>query len=311
MPPWVYERVFPRWRPREELRPRAREAPGAAVHVRWLGTASHVIETATTRVLIDPYLSRPGLRGVALAPLVPDEAEIWKHVRTRVDAVLCGHSHFDHLMDAPRIAERTGAKLVGSMTTCAFGRASGLPEAQLMEVPPDGARFTIGDIDVRFVPSQHGRILFGRVPMPGEVSHVDRLPARMNAYRLGGAFGILLSAGGVRVYHNGSADLVDAALDGERADVVLLGLVGRQATPDYVGRITRALSPRLIVPTHHDAFFASLDRGVHLLPGIDLDGFVADVRRLAPDARVITPGYEEALAVPPASRDVREAVLLD
>ena len=178
-------------------------------------------------------------------------------------------------------------------------------------VPEGGSSGGPIDANVRFVPSQHGRILFGRVPMPGEVSHVDRLPARMNAYRLGGAFGILLSAGGVRVYHNGSADLVDAALDGERADVVLLGLVGRQATPDYVGRITRALSPRLIVPTHHDAFFAPLDRGVHLLPGIDLDGFVSDVRRLAPDARVITPGYEEALAVPPASRDGRDAVLLD
>jgi hypothetical protein len=37
---------------------------------------------------------------------------------------------------------------------------------------------------------------------------------------------------------------------------------------------------------------------VHLLPGIDLDGFVADARAHAPRATVVTPAYDEALAVP-------------
>ena len=119
---------------------------------------------------------------------------------------------------------------------------------------------------------------------------------------MGGAFGILVELGGVRIYHNGSADLVDAELDGVRADVLLVGLAGRKSTRDYLARLCVALAPQLIVPTHHDAFFAPLDRGLHLLPGIDLDGFVSEARAHAPSATVVTPAYDETLAVPADAR---------
>jgi L-ascorbate metabolism protein UlaG (beta-lactamase superfamily) len=310
VPSPVYERIFPRWIPREELRPRARSGADASLLVRWLGTASHVIETATTRIAIDPFVSRPSIARVATSRLTPDDAELGMRFGARLDAILCGHSHYDHLLDAPLLARAHGAKLVGSASTCAFGRAAGVPESLLVEVPSGGRMVAIGDLMVRFVPSLHGRIALGRVPFPGEVRDVSRLPARVHEYRMGGAFGIhLRTADGVTLYHNGSADLVDAELDGIQADVMLVGLAGRKATRDYVARLVRALSPRVIVPTHHDAFFAPLDRGLHLLPGVDLDGFVSEARSLAPRARLVTPGYFEALAVHAGS--IEDAALLD
>jgi L-ascorbate metabolism protein UlaG (beta-lactamase superfamily) len=293
----VYERIFPRWEPREELRPRASSGRGASLFVRWMGTAAHVIESETTRVAIDPFVSRPGFRALATR-LVPDDKEIFARFGTRLDAVVCGHSHYDHLMDAPRIARATGAKLIGSGTTCAFGRAEGVPEAQLVEIPAAGRTVTVGDLTITFVPSLHGRIALGRVPFPGSVARVDALPARIHEYRMGGAFGLLLRASdGTSVYHNGSADLVDAALSGEHADVLLVGLAGWRNTRDYLARLVALLGPKVIVPTHHDAFFAPLDWGVHLLRNADLDGFVAEAERLAPKTRLITAGYSEALAV--------------
>ena len=276
--------------------------------MRWLGTAAHVVESETTRVAIDPFVSRPGLRALATR-LVPDEKEIFARFGTRLDAVVCGHSHYDHLMDAPRIARATGAKLIGSATTCAFGRAEGVPEAQLVEVPPAGRTVTVGDLTVTFVPSLHGRIMLGRVPFPGSVARVDALPARIHDYRMGGAFGLLVRASdGTSVYHNGSADLVDAALSGEHADVLLVGLAGWRNTREYLTRLVALLGPKVIVPTHHDAFFAPLDWGVHLLRNADLDGFVAEAQRLAPKTRLITAGYSEALAVGARGAD---AALLD
>jgi L-ascorbate metabolism protein UlaG (beta-lactamase superfamily) len=299
---WLYRRLFPRWRPRAELRPTSASASGAALRIRWLGTAGHVIETPTTTLLIDPFLTRPSLARLAGRRLAPDEAAIQARLPARVDAVLCGHSHFDHLLDAPFIARSTGALLAGSGTTAAFARASGVAEAQLVVVPPAGRTFTVGDCTIRFVPSLHGRILFGRVPFPGEVADPPPLPARAWHYRMGGAFGILVDAGGQRIYHNGSADLVDAELAGAQADVLLVGLAGRKGTRDYLARLCGALAPKLIVPTHHDAFFAPLDGGLHLLPGIDLDGFVTEMRAHAPAATVVTPAYDEALAVPADAR---------
>ncbi len=277
----------------------------APLTITWLGTAAHIVRTAGTTVLLDPYVSRHGLRHVASKPLEPDDDAIARWIPKNVDAILCGHSHYDHLLDAPRVAKKTGAKLVGSETTCAFARAEGVAESQLVVVPPEGARVTIGDFDARFVPSLHGRIALGRVPFPGVVRTPPRLPARVFGYKMGGAYGILLEAGGVRVYHNGSADLVDAELDGEHADVLLVGLAGRQATRDYIKRLMSALSPSLVIPTHHDAFFAPLEAGVHLLPGIDLDGFASEVRMHAPRAKITMPDYGEPVhAEPKGSRGV-------
>jgi L-ascorbate metabolism protein UlaG (beta-lactamase superfamily) len=298
--------IFKPWIRDTALRPRARSAEGAALRVRWLGTAGHVVESARTTLLIDPFLTRPSLIGL-LRRLRPDEAAIAARIPARVDAILCGHSHYDHLLDAPTIARRTGALLCGSASTVAFGRAAGLPDAQLRPIPPGGDTFTVGDLEIQFVPSLHGRIFFGRVPFPGEARGPSlALPARAWHYRMGGAFGLVVRAAGATLYHNGSADLIDAALDGLRADVLLVGLAGRRATPDYLKRLASALRPSLVVPTHHDAFFAPLERGVHLLPGVDLDGFAREVRQFA---ACITPDYDEVLAIPP--NDARGAVLLD
>jgi L-ascorbate metabolism protein UlaG (beta-lactamase superfamily) len=263
--------------------------------IRWLGTAGFVVETAETTVMIDPYLTRSRLRTLVARPLISDEGAVRSRLPRRLDAILCGHSHFDHLLDAPLIAKLKGAKLVGSPTTCAFGRAHGLPEDQLVEVSDRGANITVGDIEVRFVPSLHGRIVLGRVPFPGGVTIAPSLPARVWQYRMGGAFGILLTAKGTTVYHNGSADLVDANLRGVHADLLLVGIAGRSATRDYVKRLTGLLDPAFVVPTHHDAFFAPLDEGVHLLPGIEVEGFVDEVQQSHPRARVITPLYDEPL----------------
>jgi L-ascorbate metabolism protein UlaG (beta-lactamase superfamily) len=263
--------------------------------IRWLGTAGFVVETGATTVMIDPYLTRSPMRTLVARRLVPDEGAVRSRLPRKLDAILCGHSHFDHLLDAPLIAKLKGAKLVGSHTTCAFGRAHGLPTEQLVEVTGSGASMTIGDIEVRYVPSLHGRLVLGKVPFPGEVNVAPSLPARVWQYRMGGAFGILLRAAGTTVYHNGSADLIDANLAGTHADVLLVGIAGRSATRDYVKRLTAALDPAFVVPTHHDAFFAPLDEGVHLLPGIDLDGFVEEVKRTYPRAQLITPLYDELL----------------
>ena len=300
--------VFPRWLPKPALRPTTRSASGAAVRITWWGTAAHVFSTGTTTVLLDPFLSRPGLLDVGLLPLRPNEAALRPHLPHKVDAILLGHSHYDHLMDAPTLARWTGAKLVGSRSTVSFARAEGVAESQLVEIPAEGGHVTVGDIEVRFVPSRHGRIFAGRVPFPGEVPTPPRVPARVSAYKMGGAFGIVMRAPGATVYHNGSADLVDAELAGESADVLLVGLAGRQATPGYLRRLAGLLRPKLIVPTHHDAFFAPLADGLRLLPGIDLDGFEQEARDVAHEARLITPAHLEVLAVPP--HDARASALV-
>lgn len=302
----AYERIFTPFERSADLAPP--DAPsaengsrGESVRVRWLGTAGFVVETARTTVMIDPYLSRLPLPVLAGSPLVPDEKAVRARLPARVDAVLCGHSHFDHLLDAPLIARITGAKLFGSRTTRAFGVAAGLEPEQIVEVDPTGGDFKVGDLEVGFVPSLHARILMGSVPFDGEVSPPASLPARVWQYRMGGAFGIFVRAPGAALYHNGSADLVDAGLAGLHADMLLIGIVGRKYASDYVPRLLRLLHPSVVVPAHHDAFFSPLEDGVRLLPGVDMDGFVADVRRESPAVQIVAPLYDEVITLDAAA----------
>ncbi len=297
------------FRPDSRYRPRSTTRPDG-LGIRWLGTAGHVIEGRDTTLLIDPYLTRASLLTAAFRRLRPTPDRWRGYLPLRVDAVLLGHSHFDHLLDAPTIARETGAKVIGSATTSSFARASGVPEEQIVTVPAGGATITVGSATVRFVPSVHARIAAGRVPFPGEVLEPPELPARLHRYRMGGAFGILVTLDGRSVYHNGSADLVDAELAGCSADVVLLGLAGRRATTGYVRRVLDALSPSLVLPTHHDLFFAPLEEGVRTLPGTDLHGLAEELPTLRSRPSLVTPTYEETLVVP---RDgtPRGAVLID
>ncbi len=304
----MHERLLTRFRPPASTRPRVRGRPDG-VRLRWLGTAGHVLEGATTTLLIDPFVSRPWPLATLFSPLRSDPAEVARHTPSRVDGVLVGHSHFDHLLDAPAIARRTGATIVGSSTTAAFARAEGVAEDRIVVVPPRGASVEIGDARVTFVPSLHAKLALGRVPFAGEVTATPRLPARLHEYKMGGAFALLIELDGVRIFHNGSADLVDAEVAGLRADVALVGLAGRRATARYLPRLLSALAPAIVVPTHHDSFFAPLERGARLLPGVDFIGFITEVAEVAPRARVLAPDYDDIIVIDPAA--TRDAALAE
>ncbi len=114
---------------------------------------------------------------------------------------------------------------------------------------------------MRFVPSRHSKLLFGRkVPMDGPLTceHLDGLVP--TSYRCGAVYGIRIDVAGISLYHQGSADLNDGELRDGPVDLFLAGVAGRGVTPHYWERILPKLDPRVVVPTHYDNFFTPLGR---------------------------------------------------
>jgi hypothetical protein len=86
-----------------------------------------------------------------------------------VGGVLVGHTAFDHAVDAPALARRYGARAYGSASLGHLMRLHGLGELAVEVVPHEP--YELGPFVVRFVPSRHSKLLFGRkVPMHGELT---------------------------------------------------------------------------------------------------------------------------------------------
>ena len=150
------------------------------VRVVWLGTAGFAIEYRGSVVLIDPYVTRASL-GSLLVSVRPDREAIARHV-PRADAIIVGHTHFDHALDVPEIARRTGAIVFGSRSAAALCRAGGVPADRVDVVERDSGSAAVerevGPFAMRFIPSAHSRFLLGRVPAVGDIADCDDVPAR-------------------------------------------------------------------------------------------------------------------------------------
>lgn len=239
----------------------------------WLGVSGYRLAYEGQSLYIDPYFSRVPLRSLLLRrTAVPDAATLDRYLPAseRVAGVLVGHTHFDHAVDAPALARRSGCDAYGSASLVHLMGLHGLA-AQAVEVEPYRV-YGLGPFEVTFVPSAHSKLVLGlKVPYAGELTCDHLAGLCPSAYKCGQVWGIHVAVAGVSFYHQGSAELVDDALRHRGVDYFLAGIAGRNFSRRYWERILPRLDPRLIVPTHYDDFFRPLDQDLELIAGAKLD----------------------------------------
>lgn len=252
----------------------------------FLGTAGFVLTAPGRTVVLDPYLTRAGLLRTFFGRLEPDAALLARDIPI-ADDVLVGHAHHDHALDAPVVCRNTGARLVGSESALNVGRAAGLPEAQL--VLADGP-LACGPVTATPIAARHGKAFLGRVPLPGDIPAPPPWPPRLRDLRHGPVLHWHLDLGDAKVLHVDSADFVDERLEGVRADVVCLCAIGRHYRRDYTRRIVELVRPSVVVPCHWDDFTLPWGAPARQLPGVDVEGFVEEIRAAGARAVVLGPG---------------------
>jgi L-ascorbate metabolism protein UlaG (beta-lactamase superfamily) len=258
-------------------------AGGPAVTVTFLGVSTLLISDGTTSLMTDGFFTRPAKRAVFLGRVAPDPEVVGRTLERagvrELAAVFAVHSHYDHAMDSPEVARRTGALLVGSESTANIGRGVGFPEERIRVIRP-GEPMRFGAFEVTALAQPH----FPHGMAMGEITQPLVPPAGAMDYLDGGCFSLFFAHPSGTLLVQGSAGFERDALAGRHADVVLLG-IGGLGTKDfayheaYWDAVVAPVAPRCVIPIHWDDFTLPLDAPLEAAPRLidDVEGSLAFV----------------------------------
>ena len=259
------------------------------IRLRWLGNAGFEFQISQTTLIVDPFLTRPKARHVFFGRIQPDEYSLEKYIQ-HCDHILVTHAHFDHCMDAPSLARRTGAVVHGSHNTCQLMRAAGLPDEQVHMITYQD-EFQIGGINISVLPAAHPWIPgYTR----GRLASTLRFPLRLRDYRMDDCFSFLLQAGGKRMLVWSSTHSQGAP----RADLLTCRAVSSQG---WYRELLNEVKPNFVLPQHWDdftqplnekplPFFSTPRLGIHPLQRIDLQEFKLRINQVRPHSQILLPG---------------------
>lgn len=281
--------------------PGADAALGRGLRMRYLGTAGWEITDGKTTIWVDPVPTRPTIPELCSGPLEPNR-EAQRGMKLRyADAILVNHTHFDHVLDVPELAKRTGALVIGTQSTLNYCQSRGVDPAKL-RLAVGGKAIQVGTFSITPHATLHGPIGPVSNPFPGEVS-ASAGPLWFWEFTQDGTRSYRLEANGSSVYVSAGSPLPPGKefLSGGRigpTGTVMIGLAG--GVPEAnLAAFLEEVRPAYVVANHFDNFFQPLDRGLSLLPGVDPSRFAERVGAILPEAKTYVPDYGQWLFVPP------------
>jgi L-ascorbate metabolism protein UlaG (beta-lactamase superfamily) len=287
----------------------------------WLGCATFRLTIGNLVIFLDAYIDRvPSAPPVGLSV-----AEI-----NRADWIVVGHSHFDHLYGAERIARQTGATVIGSYETVRVMEAQGIPRAQLLPVAGGEKVRLSNDVTVEVYPSQHSCVwshhqmpaadivclgdlgvtyqeqqarlqeLWNYLNSAGEEVLTHLKVSAQGALGDGGALLYFFDTPEGSLLYQDTSGHWSGILRNLRPDVAILAAAGRGnidgepiqgSLAQFVARQADILRPRRVVLSHHDNWLPGFSRVIDTAP------IRAELAKWAPRTELVEMGYVQAYPI--------------
>lgn len=282
-----------------------------SLKLKYLGTAGWEITDGTIRILIDPYISRVKLgTGPSISPddkrqtvnrndyFVSDTVTINKIIDKKIDFILVHHSHFDHLADVPYIAKKTGAKVIGTETTCNILRAYGIPKDQLYPVK-GGEDYQFENFSVKVIPSIHSALNNKHYIDNRVYSEPPKAPLKVSEFIEGGSLMFLARFKKHDVLTMASMNFVERELVGLKPDILLAGVNRSQlGLYKYNERLLAVTNyPKTLIPTHWDNFRLPYEFSQDKAVKQKLIPFKENLKTVSPNTEVIIPKHLKTIIV--------------
>ncbi len=281
----------------------------------WYGCATFRLTVGELVVFLDAYIDRA--EGAAGTGLTAGDID-------RCDFVVVGHSHFDHLWGAERIAVNTGATVIGSFETVRVLEAQGVPLAQLLPVAggerirlaeqvsvsvypslhscvwshasaPGASEVCVGDLGVMYAERQERSAELGRWMEslgPEVTRHLQA--SNQGARGDGGALCYVFDTPDGQLFYQDTSGYWTGMVHGLRPDVAIMAAAGRGtidgepiqgSLAQFVGREAALLRPRRVILCHHDDWFPGFSAATGIAP------FRDELTRSVPGAVLEELGY--------------------
>ncbi len=247
--------------------------------IKWYGTATLLLESGDTRILIDPHLKEgnPALRRVPV-----EEA-------SRVEAIFITHPHFDHFKDINAFTGG-GQRVYVSENGIAHARANGM-DTDSMQPLAANEMHRVGAFTVRTYQSGHCKFdagtVLGIVFKPKTWLHFATsvgLLKTSKKFPIGrDIFALDISDGEKRVVVLGSAGMDANTEYPQGADLLVFPYQGRCGMHRYMGKFLQTFCPKAVMIDHFDDSFPPFTHAV------DVKKFAPAAREILPEAKLWTP----------------------
>ena len=242
--------------------------------VTFFGTTTLLFDDGKDQIFFDAHMTRPSLLKYICGSEPTNRAVVDRQLSLchvdRLKAIFVSHSHHDHVMDAPYIANQTGAMIYGSSSALNVARGGDVPEEKLVEFEANQT-YEVGSYRIKVIPSIHSKPTILNNDLGQTIDEPLRQPAKLRSYKEGGSYDFYVEAGGKKIMIRPSFNYIAGQMDGYQADVLFLGVAGLQkADPEMERRFFEEtigkLRPQLVIPVHWDNFFSPLTKPVRGMP---------------------------------------------
>ncbi len=263
--------------------------------MQYFGVSSFLIRDGNNTLMIDGFVSRP--KNALLRPIQPDITSIREILersgietkdkckstipqKSRLDAIVAMHGHFDHALDAPLIAALTGATLIAddvvnniyTKTQAFFPNLCPIKNVHEFNEAHGKTKIDLGNMTVTLLHVEHST---NPASVLLERSSYDpnwTFPTRVKNLKEGASLAAHVQT------RNGSILVVPTA--GEigttltdpdlQADVIFLGIGGlgwgsRKKAETYWAETVLASGAKRVVPVHWDSMSPALDSDLPVL----------------------------------------------
>lgn len=242
--------------------------------VTFFGTTTLLFDDGKDQILFDCHFTRPSLLkyiGGSEATDTKLADELLKlHKVDRLKAIFVSHTHHDHVMDVPYVANKTGATVYGSYSAMNVCRGGNVDESQMVEFKAEDS-FEVGDYKIKVIKSLHSKPTILNNDLGETINEPLVQPAKLRNYKEGGSYDFYVEHGDRKYLIRPSFNYIEHQLDGYECDVLFLGVAGLAKADEatekkFFEETVEKVKPELIIPLHWDNFFSRLDEPIIGMP---------------------------------------------